>query len=47
MCRVTKRLDIRIDESVFRWFGLTERIVNDRTTKRVYVGDGVCGSLCR
>ena len=36
-CGVEKK----VDESVFRWFGHTERMENDRIVKRVYVGDFV------
>ena len=35
---VTKGVDERIDEGVLWWLGREERIENDRTAKRVYVG---------
>ena len=35
---VVKCVDERIDESVVRWFGHVERMVNDRIANRVYVG---------
>ena len=35
---VTKGVDERIDESVFRWLWPIERIGNDRIAKRVCVG---------
>ena len=36
---VTKGVDERIDEGVLWWLGHVERIENDRTAKRVYVGE--------
>ena len=39
LCGVTRGVDERIDEGVRRWFGHVERAENDRTAKRVYVGD--------
>ena len=36
--RTEEGLDKRIDEGVLRWFGHVERMENDRTGKRVYVG---------
>ena len=39
LCRVTKRVDKRIGESVLCWFSHIERIENDRIDKRVCVGD--------
>ena len=44
LCGVTKGVDEKIDEGVFRWFGLVERMENDRIAKRVYVGE-CAGSL--
>ena len=38
-CGVTKGVDKRTDEGVLRWFGHAERMENDRTAKRVYVGE--------
>ena len=38
LCGVQKGLDERIDEGVFRWFGLVEKMEKDRIAKRVYVG---------
>ena len=35
---VTKGVDERIDEGVFRWFSHVERI-EDRIAKKVYVGE--------
>ena len=34
---VTKRVDEKINESVFRWLGYVEKMENDRFAKRVYV----------
>ena len=34
---VTKNVDKRIDEDVFRWFVHVERMESDRFAKRVYV----------
>ena len=39
LCGVTKRVDERIDEDVLRWFDDVNRMENDRTAKRVYVGE--------
>ena len=36
-----KEADEEIDDGVLRWFGHVERMMNDRTGKRVYVGE--CG----
>ena len=36
---VTKGEDERIDEGVLRWFGHVERIENNKTAKRVHVGE--------
>ena len=41
---MTKRVEERINEGLFRWFGHIERMVNDRIAKRVYVGE--CASSC-
>ena len=38
-CGVTKGLDERIDENVFLGFGHVERMENERTAKRVNVGE--------
>ena len=35
---MTKGVYERIDEGILRWFGYEERMENDRTAKRVYVG---------
>ena len=40
LCGVEKVVDGRINECVLNWFGHIERMVNRRTTKRVY--NGVC-----
>ena len=37
LCGVTKGVDVRTDEVVFRWFSHVERMENDRIAKRVYV----------
>ena len=37
LCGVTKGVDKRIDEGVFRWFGHVERIKNNWIAKRIYV----------
>ena len=34
---MTKGVDEKIDEGVFRWFGHVERMENDRIGKRVYL----------
>ena len=39
LCGVTKGADERIDEGVLWWFGLVERMENDRTAKGIYVGE--------
>ena len=39
MCGVTKGVDEKIDEGVFRWFGYVERMENDMIAKRIYVGE--------
>ena len=39
LCRVTKIINEKIDEGVLRWFGHVETMENDRTAKRVYVGE--------
>ena len=39
LCRVTKRIDERIDEGVLQWFGHVERMEKDRIAKRVYLGE--------
>ena len=39
LCGVTKGVDEKIDEGVLQCFGHVERIKNDRTAKRVYVGE--------
>ena len=39
LCGVTKDVDEKIDEGVFRWVGHVERMENDRLAKRVYVGE--------
>ena len=39
LCGVTKGVDEKIGEGVLRWFGYEERLLNDRTAKRVYVGE--------
>ena len=39
LCSVTKGVDKRIDEGIFRWFGHVEKMENDRIAKRVYVGE--------
>ena len=41
LCRVVKRAD----ESVLHWFGHIERLENDRTAKRMYVGESVSSLL--
>ena len=38
LCRVTKRVDEKIDEGVLRGFGHVERMDN-KISKRVYVGE--------
>ena len=45
MCTVMKDVDGRIDESVLRWFGHTERMENDRIAKGAYVGECVSSHL--
>ena len=44
MCGVTKGVNKKIDEGVLRWFGHVERMKNDMTAKRVFVGE-CAGSL--
>ena len=39
LCEVTKGVDEWIDVGVLRWFGHVERMENDRTAKRVYLGE--------
>ena len=39
LCKVTKYVNERTDEGVFRWIGYVERMDKDRIAKRVYVGD--------
>ena len=39
MCGITKGVDERIDEGVLRWSGRVERMENDTTAKRFYVGE--------
>ena len=39
LCRVTKKVEERIDEGNLRWFGHVERIENDRINKMVYLGE--------
>ena len=39
LCGMTKGVDEKINEGVLRWFGLVERMENDRIPKRVYVGE--------
>ena len=39
LCGVTKGVDERIDEGVFRWFGHVERVEEERIAKKVYVGE--------
>ena len=36
---MTKEEDERIDEGVLRWFGHVERMDNNMSAKRVYVGE--------
>ena len=38
LCRVTKDVDKKDDEGLLRWFGLVERMENDRIAMRVYLG---------
>ena len=35
---VTKRIDERIEEGDFQWFGHVDRMENDKFAKRFYVG---------
>ena len=42
LCGVTKVVDERIDEGVFRWADYVERINKERIVKRVYVGECAC-----
>ena len=39
LCGVTKGVDEKIDEGVLRWFGRVERMENNRTTRRVFIGE--------
>ena len=39
LCGVAKAVDKKIDEDVLRWFSHMERMENDRTAKRVYIGE--------
>ena len=39
---MTKGVDERIDEDVFRWSGHVERMETDRIAMRVYVGECAC-----
>ena len=39
LCGVTKSVEEKIDEGVFRWFVQLERMENDMIAKRVYVGE--------
>ena len=34
-----KRLDERINEGMFRWFGHVKRMERDRIAQKVYVGE--------
>ena len=43
-CGVAKGVDERIEEDVRRWFSHVERMKNDITAKRVYVGE--CTGSC-
>ena len=40
MCGVTRRVDETINESIL-WFGVTERMRDDRLAKRVHVKERV------
>ena len=44
LCGVKKGLDERINEGMLQWFGHVERMENDRTAKRVYIGE--CTGSC-
>ena len=46
LCGVTKGVDEKIDEGVLRWFGHVEKMENDRTAKRVYVGSMLVVTQC-
>ena len=37
LCRVTKRINKRMDEAVLRWFGYAESMEKDRLGKRISV----------
>ena len=39
LCGVMKGNGQRIDEDVLQWFGLVERMENDKIAKRIYVGE--------
>ena len=39
LLRVIKGADERINEGILWWFGLVERMENDRIAKRAYVGE--------
>ena len=39
LCGVKKGQDERIDKGVLWWFSHVERMENDRSAKRVYVGE--------
>ena len=41
LCRVTKEVDKRINESVLQWFGHVESMEENRIAKRFYVRE--CG----
>ena len=45
LCREAKGADERIDGSVLHWFGLFERMENDRIAKRVHVEECVGSHL--
>ena len=40
LCRVTKRVDERIDEGMLHWLGYIDKMERARIAKRVYVGEG-------
>ena len=42
LCGVMKGVDKKIDEAVLQWFGYVERMKNNRTAKRIYVGECAC-----
>ena len=39
LCGVTKGVNEKIEESIFRWFGNVERMKNDSIVKGVYLGE--------